>query len=75
MKTISVCLDDLLFQRVQAAAARAGKSPSDYLAEAVERHVGNPVSQSEALARFLAGPPLPTLDGDGRAPSRDQRYE
>ena len=57
------------------AAAHEGKSLSRFVAETVEQRVGRPISQSEALAQFLDGPPLHVLDENGRAPSRDQLYD
>ncbi len=79
MKNVTVSLDEGLIERAQAAAAREGKSLSDYMAEAMERQIGKPappsISQREALRRFLAGPPLHVVDENGRVPSRDQRYE
>lgn len=75
MKNVTVTMDEVLLKRARVAAAYEGKSLSKYIAETVEQRVGRPISQSEALAQFLAGPPLHVLDEKGRAPPRGQRYD
>ena len=75
MKNVTVTMDEALLRRARVAAAHEGKSLSKYIAETVEQRVGRPISQSEALARFLSGPPLHVLDENGRAPPRAQRYD
>jgi uncharacterized protein YggE len=75
MKNVTVTMDEALLQRARVAAARDGKSLSKFVAEAVEQRVGQPVTQREALERFLAGPPLHVLDENGKAPPRDQLYD
>ncbi len=72
MKNVTVTMDEALLQRARIAAARDGKSLSRFVAEAVEQRVGRPMSQSESLARFLAGPSWPVLDENGKAPTRAQ---
>ncbi|MHC2003084.1 hypothetical protein ACYQR9_21990 [Methylobacterium sp. CM6241] len=75
MRNVTVTMDESLLQRARVAAARDGKSLSKFIAETVEQRVGRPLSQSQALERFLAGPPLHLLDENGRAPTRDQIYD
>ncbi|MCJ2027602.1 MULTISPECIES: hypothetical protein [unclassified Methylobacterium] len=76
MQTITVSLDDVVLQRAQEDAAREGTSLSEFIAKTVEQRVGRPaMSQSEAMKRFLAGPPLRVLDENGKAPTRDQMYD
>ena len=76
MQTITVSLDDVVLQRAQEDAAREGTSLSEFIAKTVEQRVGRPaMSQSEAMKRFLAGPPLRVLDDNGKAPTRDQMYD
>ncbi|GBU19930.1 MULTISPECIES: hypothetical protein [Methylobacterium] len=74
MKNVTVTMDEALLKRARIAAARDGKSLSRFVAEAVEQRVGRPLSQREALERFLAGPPLHVLDENGKAPTHDQMY-
>jgi hypothetical protein len=75
MKNVTVTMDEDLLRRARVAAAHEGKSLSRFVAETVEQRIGRPLSQSEALAEFLAGPPLHILDENGRAPSRGQLYD
>ena len=75
MKNVTVTMDEDLLRRARVAAAHEGTSLSRFVAETVEQRVGRPISQSEALAQFLAGPPLHGHDENGRAPSRDQLYD
>lgn len=75
MKNVTVTIDDALLKRARVAAARDGKSLSRFVAEAVEQRVGRPLTQREALERFLAGPLMRLTDENGKAPSRDQLYE
>ena len=76
MQTITVSLDDVVLQRAQDDADREGKSLSEFIAKMVEQRVGRPpMSQSEAMKRFLAGPPLHVLDENGKAPTRDQMHD
>ncbi|KQO59875.1 MULTISPECIES: hypothetical protein [unclassified Methylobacterium] len=75
MRNVTVTMEESLLQRARVAAARDGKSLSKFIAETVEQRVGRPLSQSQALERFLAGPPLHLLDENGRAPTRDQIYD
>ena len=75
MKNVTVTMDDALLKRARVAAARDGKSLSRFVAEAVEQRVGRPLTQREALERFLAGPLMRLTDENGKAPSRDQLYE
>ncbi|GJE40562.1 hypothetical protein [Methylobacterium persicinum] len=76
MLTITVSLDDVVLQRAQEDAAREGTSLSEFIAKTVEQRVGRPtLPQSEAMKRFLAGPPLHVLDANGKAPTRDQMYD
>ena len=75
MKNVTVTMDEALLQRARVAAARDGKSLSRFVAEAVEHRVGRPMTQREALDRFLAGPLMNLTDENGKAPSRDQIYD
>ncbi|MBX9932639.1 MAG: hypothetical protein K2Y56_14040 [Methylobacterium sp.] len=75
MKNVTVTMDESLLQRARVAAARDGKSLSRFVAEAVEQRVGRPLTQREALDRFLAGPLMNLTDESGKAPSRDELYE
>ncbi|GJE59540.1 hypothetical protein [Methylobacterium trifolii] len=75
MKNVTVTMDEAVLQRARIAAATEGKSLSKYIAETVERRVGRPLTQVEALERFLSGPPLHLLDENGNAPTRDQIYD
>ncbi|MEH3119493.1 MAG: hypothetical protein PGN25_18420 [Methylorubrum populi] len=75
MKNVTVTMSEALLQRARVAAARDGKSLSRFVAEAVEQRVGRPLTQSEAIERFLAGPPLHVLDENGMAPTTAQLYD
>ncbi|MGV7033355.1 hypothetical protein [Methylobacterium symbioticum] len=75
MKNVTVTMDEALLQRARVAAARDGKSLSKFIAETVEQRVGRPMTQREALERFLAGPLMNLTDEKGRAPTRDQIYD
>lgn len=75
MKNVTVTMDEAILQRARVAAARDGKSLSKFIAETVERRVGLPLNQREAIERFLAGPPWHLLDENGQAPTHDQMYD
>ena len=75
MKNVTVTMNDALLQRARVAAAREGKSLSRFVADAVERRVGQPLTQAEALDVYLAGPLMRLTDENGKAPSRDEFYE
>jgi len=75
MKNVTVTMDEALLQRARVAAARGGKSLSRFIAESVEQRVGRPLTQLEAIERFLAGPLMNLTDENGRAPTRDQIYD
>lgn len=75
MKNVTVTMEDALLQRARIAAARDGKSLSRFVAEAVEQRVGRPLSQREAIERFLAGPLMNLTDENGKAPTRDDLNE
>ena len=75
MKNVTVTMDEKLLQRARVAAAKDGKSLSRFVAETVERRVGRPMTQLEALERFLAGPLMNLTDENGKAPSRDELYD
>ena len=72
MKNITITLDEDVAARARVAAAQQGKSLSRYVSNLVERSLGRPVSQRDAVEAFLAGPPLPLLNEDGTAPTTDQ---
>lgn len=72
MKNVTVTMDEGLLQRARVAAAQDGKSLSKFIAETVERRVGQPMTQLEAIERFLAGPLMNLTDENGKAPSRDE---
>ena len=75
MKNVTVTMSEALLQRARVAAARDGKSLSRFVAESVERSVGRPMTQREALKAFLDGPPLHLLDENGQAPTTAQLYD
>jgi hypothetical protein len=75
MKNVTVTMSEALLQRARVAAARDGKSLSRFIAETVEQRVGRPLTQLEAIERFLAGPLMNLTDENGRAPTRDQIYD
>lgn len=75
MKNVTVTMEEALLQRARIAAAREGKSLSRFVAEAVEQRVGRPLSQREAIERFLAGPLMDLTDENGKAPTRDELNE
>ena len=75
MKGVTVTMDEKLLQRARVAAAKDGKSLSRFVAEAVEQRIGRPLTQREALERFLSGPLMDLTDENGKAPSRDQLYD
>ena len=75
MKNVTVTMSEALLQRARVAAARDGKSLCRFVAEAVELRVGRPMTQREALDRFLAGPLMRLTDESGKAPSRDDLYD
>jgi hypothetical protein len=75
MKNVTVTMDEGLLRRARVAAASEGKSLSRFIAETVERRVGRPLSQREALDRFLNGPLMDLTDENGRAPSRDELHD
>jgi hypothetical protein len=80
MKNVTISMDDDLAHSTRIAAARAGKSMSKYLAEAVREKLAAEAGQTppgrnlqlEAIERFLAGPPL-NISQDGRMPSAEER--
>jgi len=73
MKNVTMTV--ALQQRARVAAARDGKGLSRCVAEAVELRVGRPLTQLEAIQRFLAGPLMNLTDDSGKAPTRDQIYD
>ena len=75
MTDVTVSLDEGLLVRARMAAARDGKSLSRLVAEAVEQVDGPPMTQPDALERFLAGPLMNLTDENGKAPTRDQLYD
>jgi hypothetical protein len=75
MKNVTITMDDAVLHRARVAAATEGKSLSKFIADTVAQRVGRPLTQKEALDRFLAGPLLNLTDEKGRAPTRDQIYE
>lgn len=75
MKNVTVTMDEAILQRARVAAARDGKSLSRFVAEAVEQRVGRPLTQREAIERFLAGPLMNLTDENGKAPTRDELNE
>lgn len=75
MKNVTVTMDEAVLRRARIAAASEGKSLSKFISETVEQRIGRPMTQSEALEQFLAGPPLHVLDENGKAPTRNQIYD
>jgi len=72
MKNVTVTMDEAILREARIAAASEGKSLSKFIAETVERRIGRPTTQREALDRFLSGP-LWSSDG-APLPSRDEIY-
>lgn len=81
MKNVTVSMDEELADRIDAVAAKSGKSVSSYLVEAarerVERDEKPETStdhsrQVEALKRLLAGPKWSIME-NGRMPTADER--
>lgn len=75
MKNVTITMDEALVRKARVMAASEGKSLSRFIAETVERRVGRPVSQKEAMERFLSGPLMNLTDESGKAPSRDELYD
>ena len=75
MRNVTISLDDALVSKARVAAARQGKSLSRFVSELVEQRIGRTLTQKEALAVFLSGPPLHALDESGKAPTTDELYE
>lgn len=81
MKNVTISMDDDLVEKIEYAAAAAGTSVSQYLAEA-GRHklesgsaptvIENRKLQLEALERFLSGPKLP-ISENGLMPTAEER--
>jgi hypothetical protein len=78
MKNVTISMDDELYQITRVEAARAGKSMSRHIADALRRQdvSENDVNQRrmrlEALRRVFEGPMLPISD-NGRMPTADER--
>jgi hypothetical protein len=75
MKNLTITLSEDTLSRVRVAAAKEGKSMSRFVAELVEGRIGRKLTQREAVEAFLAGPSLPLLDDNGKAPTRDSLYD
>lgn len=75
MKNVTIALDEAVLAKARVKASKQGKSLSRFVSELVQQSVGNPLTQSQALERFLAGPLLDLTDENGNAPSRDKLYE
>lgn len=75
MKNVTLSLDEQVLARARVAAAQQGKSLSRFIGELVERSVGRPLTQREAMERFLSGPLLDLTDENGKAPTRDRIYD
>ena len=75
MKNLTITMDEAVLARARVVAAKQGKSLSRFVSELVERNIGRPMSQKDALERFLSGPLLDLTDENGKAPTRDQLYE
>ncbi|RDJ25320.1 ribbon-helix-helix protein, CopG family [Bosea caraganae] len=72
MKNLTITLPQETIARVRVAAAREGKSMSKFMAEMVEKRLGQTLTQREALAAFLAGPDLPGIAAE--RPAREDLY-
>lgn len=72
MKNITITLNEDMAARARVAAAEQGKSLSRYVSNLIEKSLGRPASQRDAVEAFLAGPSLPLLNEDGTAPTTDQ---
>ena len=75
MKNVTITMEDTVLQRARIAAATEGKSLSKFIADTVAQKVGRPLTQKEALDRFLSGPLMRLTDENGKAPTRDQIYD
>lgn len=74
MKNVTVTMDEGILKRARVAAAQEGKSLSRFIAETVERRIGERTSKKDALRQFLSGPLMDLTDENGKAPSRDELY-
>jgi predicted transcriptional regulator len=81
MKNFTISMDDDLVEQIEHAAAAAGTSVSEYLAEAGRQKLEsgsaaaalkNRNLQLAALERFLAGPKL-AISENGRMPTAEER--
>lgn len=78
MKNVTISMDDELYQATRVEAARAGKSMSKHIADALRRQSAAEVDVNqrrvrlEALRRVFEGPTLPISD-NGRMPTADER--
>ena len=75
MKNVTISMDEKLLQQVRVSAATEGKSVSKFMAEAAAMCVGKPMTQADAVKKFLAGPLWDISGLDGRLPTRDEIYE
>jgi hypothetical protein len=74
MKNVTVTMDEAVLKRARVAAAQEGKSLSRFIAETVERRIGERITKKEALQQFLSGPLMDLTDENGNAPTRDGLY-
>jgi hypothetical protein len=75
MGELTISLNEALVAKARIEAAKEGKTLSQFVSQLLEQRVGPPLTQSEALELFLAGPPLHILDENGKAPTTDDIYE
>ncbi len=75
MGELTISLNEALVAKARIEAAKEGKTLSQFVSQLLEQRVGPPLTQSEALELFLAGPPMHILDENGKAPTRDEMHE
>jgi predicted transcriptional regulator len=73
MKNVTITLADDLARRARIEAARAEKSLSRWIGEAVEREIANAESQRAGLDALFALPLMP-LSENGRLPPHSEHH-
>ena len=75
MQELTLTLDEGVLAKARTASAKTGQSLSEFIAALLVKELGPPLTQKEALERYLAGPLLNLTDEKGNAPSRDELHE